>query len=137
MSAKVAASTDKATLQGFVADNAAPDATVYTDEAAAYKGMSFNHESMNHSVSEYVRDMAHTNGVESLWSMMKRGHDGIYHKMSPKHLDRYSQEFAGRHNIRDADTIDQIENLIAGIVGKRLLYRELISDNGLSSGARS
>lgn len=99
--------------------------------------MSFNHESMNHSVSEYVRDMAHTNGVESLWSMMKRGHDGIYHKMSPKHLDRYSQEFAGRHNIRDADTIDQIENLIAGIVGKRLLYRELISDNGLSSGARS
>ena len=137
VTAKVVESTDKETLQGFVADNAAPDAKVYTDDAAAYTGMPFDHESVNHSVSEYVRDMAHTNGVESLWSMMKRGHDGIYHKMSPKHLDRYVQEFAGRHNIRDADTIDQIESLIAGMVGKRLLYRELIADNGLSSGARS
>ena len=49
-----------------------------------------------------------TNGMDSFWAMLKRGHQGIYHKMSPKHLDRYCQEFSGRHNARDADTIDQM-----------------------------
>ena len=44
--------TDKATLQGFVADHAAPDATIYTDEASGYKGMPFDHEAVNHSAGE-------------------------------------------------------------------------------------
>ena len=46
--------------------------------------------------------------------------------MSPKHLQRYVDEFVGRHNIRDRDTIDQMEDLVARMVGKRLLYRNLI-----------
>ena len=49
--------------------------------------------------------MAHTNGIESLWSMLKRAHKGTFHKISPKHLDRYVTEFAGRHNQRPADTL--------------------------------
>ena len=84
----------------------------------------FDHESVNHSVSEYVRDMAHTNGMESFWSMLKRGYVGIYHKMSPKHLDKYVTKFAHRHNVR-------------GMVGKRLQFADLIADNGLALGARS
>ena len=80
--------------------------------------------------------MATTNGMESFWSMLKRGYQGIYHKMSEKHLDRYVQEFAGRHNVRDADTIEQMAGVVAGMAGKRLRYRELIADNGLESGAR-
>ncbi len=69
--------------------------------------------------------------------MMERGHDGIHHKMSPKHLQRYVDEFAGRHNVRNADTIRQIESIVTGMVGRKLTYEQLIADNGFSSGARS
>ena len=44
--------------------------------------------------------MAHTNGLESFWSLMKRGYHGTYHQMSPKHLPRYVGEFSGRHHDR-------------------------------------
>ena len=133
VTAKVVRSTDKPTLQGFIADHVDEDAKVYTDEAAACQEMPFDHGSVNHSVKEYVHEQAHTNGIESHWAMMKRGHEGIYHMMSPKHLDRYVQEFAGRHNIRNQDTIDQMKGTVAGMVGKRLPYRELVADNGLSN----
>ena len=134
--AKVVKSTDKATLQGFVVDHTAPGATVYTDEASAYEGLPFPHESVKHSVSEFVRGMAHTNGAESFWSMLKRAHMGTFHKMSPKHLDRYVTEFAGRQNVRENDTIDQLGAMVEGMEGKRLTYDELIAPNGLDSGAR-
>ena len=135
VTAQVVTDTDATTLQGFVADHAAPDAKVYTDDAAAYKGMPFEHESVRHSVGEYVRDMAHTNGVESFWSMLKRAHKGTFHKISPKHLDRYVQEFAGKHNVRESGTLAQMRDTVAGLVGRNLLYRDLIADNGLSSGS--
>ena len=135
--AKVVERTDKPTLQGFVIEHTAPGATVYTDEASAYEGLPFNHEAVKHSVSEYVRGMAHTNGAESFWSMLKRAHMGTYHKLSPKHLDRYVQEFAGRQNMREKDTVDQMADVAAGTVGKHLPYEKLIAPNGLSSGARS
>lgn len=97
-----------------------------------------NRESVKHSAGEYVRDDGvSTNGMESFWSMLKRGHAGTFHKISPKHMDRYVQEFVGRHNIRDADTIAQMSGIVAGMEGKRLTYEALIADNGLSSGARS
>ena len=90
-------------------------------------GLSYNHESVNHSVGEYVRGQAHTNGIESFWAMLKRGCDGTYHRMSGKHLERYVTEFTGRHNVREMDTTDQMELLARGMVGKRLPYRELVS----------
>ena len=136
VSATVVESTDKETLQSFVASKAAPDATVYTDDAKAYQGLE-HHESVKHSVGEYVRDHAHTNGIESFWATLKRAHKGTFHKISPKHLNRYVQEFAGKHNIRKLDTAVQMTAVAAGLVGKRLMYRDLIADNGLSSGARS
>ena len=129
-------STDKETLQDFVTEKAAAGATIYTDEAAAYQGLP-NHESVKHSVAEYVKGQAHTNGVESFWSMLKRAHMGTFHKMSPKHLNRYVREFAGKHNIRDEDTVDQMKATVAGLVGRNLLYRDLIADNGLDSAART
>ena len=137
VNARVVEYADKPTLQGFVAEHAAPDAKIYSDEAKAYHGMDFDHETVRHGVGEYVREMASTNGMESFWSMLKRGHQGIYHKFSPKHLDRYVMEFAGRHNDREADTVDQMTGIVAGMVGKRLTYADLIADNGLDSGARS
>ena len=72
--------------------------------------------------------MAHTNGIESHWAMLKRGYIGIYHQMSPKHLHRYVNEFDGRHNVRPLDTIDHMEAMAAGMAGKRLRYEDLIGE---------
>ncbi len=134
--AKVIDSTDAPTLQGFVAANVEPGAKVYTDGEAAYDGLP-NHEAVRHSVGEYVKGQAHTNGIESFWATLKRAHKGVFHKFSPKHLQRYVNEFAGKHNVRNEDTLAQMVVVAAGLVGKRLMYRDLIASNGLSSGARS
>ena len=125
--AKVIEGADAKTLQGFVFAAALAGATVYTDSAAAYKGIPFDHEAVNHSVGEFVRQQAHTNGIESFWAMLKRGHHGTYHKISPKHLQRYVDEFAGRHGIRDRDTIYQMASVAQGMSGKRLTYVDLIA----------
>ncbi|MDE0002608.1 MAG: transposase [Rhodospirillaceae bacterium] len=103
----------------------------------AYQGIPFDHETVRHSTSEYVRGEVHTNGIESHCSMMKRAHTGTFQKISPKHLDRYVQEFAGRHNMRDSDAIDIMGAIADGGVGKRLQYEDLIADNDSDSGARS
>lgn len=137
--AKVVESVDKPTLQGFVDDHASPDAALYTDDATAYKGSGREHETVKHSAAEYVRYLegatVHTNGVESFWSMLKRAHKGVYHRLSAKHLQAYVNMFAGRQNIRDMDTLAQIQHVVAGLVGKRLMYRDLVADNGLSARA--
>ena len=135
--AMVVSDTTKETLQGFVADVASPDAQVYTDEHKSYQGMPFPHEAVKHSVGEYVRDMAHTNGMESFWALLKRGHEGTYHSISPKHLGRYVAEFQGRHNDRDEDTANQMGSIVERFAGKRLRYADLITNNGLPSGSRS
>ena len=71
--------------------------------------------------------MAHANGIESFWASLKRGFHGVYHKMSEKHLQRYVDEFAGRHSIRRHDTISQMADVAAQMVGKRLTYKTLIA----------
>ena len=124
--AQVVEFTNAPTLQGFVRRNTEPTAQVYTDEASAYVGLPRLHEAVRHSVGEYVRDQAHTNGIESFWSMLKRGHNGIYHHFSPKHLGRYVAEFEGRHNNRPLDTSEQMGKMAAAMVGRRLTYANLI-----------
>ena len=59
--------------------------------------------------------------------MLKRGYYGTYHRMSPKHLNRYVDEFAGRHNVRNLDTVDQMSSMVRGMDGKRLRYKDLVS----------
>ena len=113
-------------MHQFVGDHAAPDATVYTDDHQSYGGLPFDHEAVKHSVSEYVNGMAHTNGIESFWALLKRGYHGTYHHMSEKHINRYVNEFAGRHNDRKSDTLDQMREIVRGLAGKRLQYRDLI-----------
>ena len=124
---KVVERANKPTLQEFVYRRTDPDAIVYTDEAAVYKDIDRIHESVKHSVGEYVRGMAHTNGLESFWSMLQRGFVGVYHWMSRKHLSRYVSEFAGRHNLRPLDTSDQMKLIVAKTAGKRLRYADLIA----------
>ena len=121
--------TDARHVTGFVVAHTKAGATVYTDEAAAYNALKsrYDHETVNHSVSEYVRGMAHTNGMESFWAMLKRGYQGVYHHMSAKHLHRYVNEFSGRHNMRGHNTIDQMSAVAYAMAGKRLSYRELVA----------
>ena len=72
---------------------------------------------------------------ESFWSMLKRAHKGTFRRPSVKHLHRYVDEFPGRRNIRDLDTIRQMEHVVARKVGKRLMYRDVITDNSQSARA--
>ena len=125
------------TMREFVGDRMAEDARLVTDEHASYKGMP-NHSTVKHSAGEYVNeDGAHTNSIESVWSLLKRGYVGTFHKMSPKHLDRYLAEFEGRKNDRHSDTIDQMENVARGMLGKRLKRHELTAPTGESNHARA
>ena len=72
--------------------------------------------------------MASTNGIESVWALLKRGYHGIYHHFSVKHLARYVDEFTVRLNAGNVKhhTMDRIHSLIIGMVGKRLTYKVLI-----------
>lgn len=118
--------TKAPTLQGFVRANAPAGATVVTDYHASYVGLEasgYKHFRVNHSVGEYVRDKAHTNGIESFWALLKRGHYGIYHFMSAKHLHRYVNEFSFRHNTSQAGTMTFIDMTIGRMIGKRLITK--------------
>ena len=114
------------TRRPFIADNVDKRAQVHTDDATAYDLLPFKHESVKHSVSEHVRDMAHTTGVESCWPMLKRGYHGTYHHLSEKHLNRHVQEFAGRHNARRMDPIQQMVKIATAVTSSRLKYADFV-----------
>ncbi len=128
--AMVVENTKAATLEKLVRQHAQHGATVVTDTHGGYIGLSgagFNHIRINHSAGEYIRDMAHTNGIESFWSLLKRGYIGIYHYMSAKQLHRYVKEFSFRHNTAQIGTMDFIDLTISRMADKRLTYKGLIN----------
>ena len=89
----------KPTLQNFIVRNTKEGTMVFTDEATGYKGIDkrgYKHKAVKHKEKKFVDGMAHTNGIESVWAMVKRGYDGIYHHMSEQQLHRYLYEFGGR-----------------------------------------
>ncbi|MCY4515189.1 MAG: transposase [Candidatus Tectomicrobia bacterium] len=104
-----------------------PEAEVYTDDAAAYQDLTFTHAAVKHTINQYVDGKVQTNGIESFWAMLKRGHKGTYHMMSIKHLGRYVDEFVERHNMRRKDTIDQMAVVAARMEGKSLKCDDLIA----------
>ena len=99
------------TLQRAVHEHVENGAMVYSDQNMGYKGIvkhGYTHQSVNHGAKQYVDGIAHTNGIESFWSMLKRRYIGTYHQFSVKHMQRYVDEFAGRHNQRSMDTEKQM-----------------------------
>ncbi|MDZ4341186.1 MAG: IS1595 family transposase [Candidatus Binatia bacterium] len=103
---------------------------LYTDEHAAYNdldGLFFRQERVNHSANEYVKGMASTNGIESVWAVLKRGLNGVYHQISKKHLARYVDEFTFRLNDGDVKrhTLARLDSFVDAIRGKRITWKEL------------
>ena len=124
------AEVDAETLRGKIREHVAPGSVIFTDEHkgyAALDGEAYMHLPVNHSAKEFVRKMAHTNGIESVWAVLKRGYKGVYHNWSMKHLGLYVDEFAFRLNQGncEVDTIDRIAALVSGAAGKRLTWDEL------------
>lgn len=107
----------------------ADGSTLCTDEHRSYKGNKYNHQTVNHSAKQFIDGMAHTNGIESVWAVLKRGFYGIYHSFSEKHLQRYVNEFMFRLNegnikVHAMDKIDAMLNMAKN--NKRLPYADLI-----------
>ena len=119
-------------IQSAIHVNVEVGSTLFTDEHAAYNdldGVFFRQERVNHSANEYVRGMASTNGIESVWAVLKRGLNGVYHQVSKKHLGRYVDEFTFRLNDGDVKrhTLARLDSFVDAVVGKRLTYRGLIA----------
>ncbi len=129
VTAKSIPDTKRKTIEQEIEANVASGATVYTDEFASYQnlGKRYDHQHVNHSAKEYVYGMAHTNGIESVWAVMKRGFNGVYHHWSVKHMDRYTDEFTFRLNEGNVsrDTMERIDKLVDGAFDKRLIFAAL------------
>lgn len=119
--------TTKKTLQTEIHKSVRTGSTLYTDEAVAYDGVAAQHYKVNHSVKEFVNGMAHTNGIESVWAVLKRGYNGVYHNWIKKHCRAYVNEFSFRLNGGNCqiDTTDRLDNMFAHMHGKQITYREL------------
>lgn len=113
-------------LHKLISKHVSTGSNLYTDDWKSYKKIkNLNHQSVKHSLGEYVRDDVHTNTIESFWALLKRGHYGIYHKMTVKHLHRYINEFVNRQNFKDATTIQFINSTIRKLFDKRLTFEVL------------
>jgi hypothetical protein len=70
-----------------------------------------------------------TNGIESVFAVLKRGIHGVYHHASPKHLHHYVGEFTFRRGDSDVSrhTLDRLASLFSAALGRRLTYKDLIA----------
>ena len=130
--AKPIQSADTANIHTAIHTHIEAGSTLHTDEARAYNGLDglfFKHDSVNHSAGEYRRADVTTNGIESVWALLKRGLHGVYHHASEKHLARYVNEFTFRLNDGNVrrQTLDRLNSMIAATVGRRITYEELIA----------
>ena len=116
-------------LLPIVRANISKEAFVMSDELTAYNRLGdeyWMHQTVNHSIDEYVRGIVHTNTVEGYYSIFKRGMKGVYQHCKEKHLHRYLAEFDFRYSNRvrlGVDDVERTERALKGIVGKRLTYR--------------
>jgi transposase-like protein len=119
----------KKTLHRFVLETTAGDTKRYmTDENPGYRGIAdadTTHESVNHSLEEWVRGDVHTNSVEGVWSLFKRSIVGSYHQVSAKHLQSYLDEFEWRFNGRQNPYLFR-DTMLKLVNAPKMEYKELI-----------
>ena len=128
--AKPVNNTSASSLQNEILAHVKAGSAIHTDEHGGYVGlgaMSYTHERIDHGAGEYVRDGVTTNGIESVWAVMKRGLHGVYHHASEKHLRRYVDEFTFRLNDGDVKrhTLERLGSLVTAAFGPRITYKEL------------
>lgn len=127
---QVIKNTTRKTLHRFIKLHCAPDTElIITDDWKAYDGIADHdtrHEVVNHSVEEYVRGDIHTNGIENVWSLLKRSVTGTYHKLSVKHLDAYLDELEWRFNNRSNPYLFR-DTLVKLLNSSNMEYKELVA----------
>ncbi len=125
------------TLRSEVQARVSERAIILTDDFQSYRGVGKGflggHETVNHSAKEYVREaesglLVHTNTAESFNALLKRGHYGIFHHFSRKHLGRYCDEFSFRWDHRKVSDGHRMTAAIKGAEGKRLKYKQPMGD---------
>ena len=117
-------------VQSLIGQHVEPGSVMLTDEHPSFVGLAgrYNHRTVNHSAGEYVREFyIHTNGIESVWALLKRQIIGIHHWVSPKHLSRYLDEITWRFNRREEYEGQRLNGLLVATEGKRLPYKALIA----------
>lgn len=121
----------KENIHAFILENVARGSILCTDEYSAYRSIGgtkyFQHLRVNHSAGEYVNGLSSTNTIENFWSQLARGILGVYHHVSPKHLQRYCDSFAFRFNTRQHHQRFRF-NLTLMHIECRLSYKQLIAD---------
>lgn len=121
--------TTKAEVQSEILFNVETGSTICTDEAQYYRGLDkhFPHKTVKHKDGEYVKDGFGTQGIESVWAVLKRGLHGVYHHASEKHLARYVNEFTFRLNAGNCKvhTLHRLNALVDSTAGKRISYKDL------------
>ena len=119
-------------MQAQAENNVKAGSTVHTDEYQGYNYIcrAYTHNTIKHGRGEYVKGTVHTNTIESFWALFKRGYHGVYHWMSPKHLQRYVNEFSFRFNRRASEMQTVFSNVVDNIVNTpNLPYKTLTQDN--------
>lgn len=115
---KMEVMNDLKTFKERVKLNVKKDAIIITDSHNSYKGLDKTykqHEVVNHTEGEYVRDIYHTNTVEGLWSQLKRTIKGTHIQVSQRHLQKYVDEVAFRYLHRnEQDTM--FETVLSHVV---------------------
>lgn len=122
---KVIHDTTIATVDGFLAETLLADALLITDEHRSYRNWA-HHEVVNHSAGVYVNHMIHTNGIKSVWAVLKRGLLGIYHLVTIKHIQRYISEFTFRLSHCHNTLEEQMTSLFSNLIEVRIEYSEVI-----------
>ncbi len=121
----------RVTLHGFIHRTVRDETqAIYTDELKSYLGIedeNTRHETVNHSIEQWVVGDVHTNSIEGVWSLFKRSIVGSFHSVSFKHLDRYLDELEWRFNNRDNDHIF-VDTLRRIVTTEPLTYEELIAE---------
>jgi len=118
-------------MRDAVYRNIEEDSTIHTDDAPVFDGIGglfYKHQSVNHSIRQYRHYEITTNGIESVFAVLKRGIIGVYHRVSVKHLPRYVDEFTFRLNEGNVKihTLDRLDSFVDGMADKRLTYARLI-----------
>lgn len=101
--AQVIPNTKMRTIKPAVLETIEPGATISTDELLSYgllTGYGYKHDTVKHRAKEYVRGDVHVNSIESFWKLFKHSVRSTHIHVSPKHMEKYLNEFTFRSNHR-------------------------------------